>query len=147
MCDANSLSAGHNICPIDEGGFRDPYVRLLLSPEVDNRKRETSIHRGETHPYFNQHFRFPISRDQLPGKELVLQVLDCDRYSYNDIVGEVRLCIDDLDVSKSTEVRRHDKTKYIQWLSNNLLLLFCRCGAKWFGARNRPKIGQSSFSQ
>lgn len=76
----------------------------MLYPEVDNRKRETTIHRGESHPHFDQHFKFPISRDQLPGKELVLQVLDCDRYSHNDIVGEVRVRIDDLDLSKSVEV-------------------------------------------
>lgn len=76
----------------------------MLYPEVDNRKRETTIHRGESHPSFDQHFKFPISRDQLPGKELVLQVLDCDRYSHNDIVGEVRVRIDDLDLSKSVEV-------------------------------------------
>lgn len=79
-------------------------MRLQLSPDVDNRKRESNIHRGEFHPYFDQHFKFPISRDQLPGKELILQVLDCDRYSQNDVMGEVRIKIDDLDLSKSVEV-------------------------------------------
>ena len=92
------------MCPIEEGGFRDPYVRLLLEPEVDKRKRQTLIHRGETNPYFDQHFKFPVSRDQLQGKELVLQVLDYDRYSHNDIIGEVRVSIDELDLSKSVEV-------------------------------------------
>lgn len=77
---------------------------MLLLPEVDNRKRQTSIHRGEVHPYFDQHFKFPVSRDQLQGKELILQVLDYDRYSHNDIIGEVRIRIDDLDLSKSVEV-------------------------------------------
>lgn len=48
--------------------IRDPLVRLTLSPEVDNRKREAIIARGEHHPYFDQHFKFPVSRDQLPGK-------------------------------------------------------------------------------
>lgn len=76
-----------------------------MSPDVDNRKRETTIrNRGESHVHIDQHFKFPISRDQLPGKEIVLQVLDCDRYSHNDILGEVRVRIDDLDLSKSTEV-------------------------------------------
>lgn len=96
--------AAHNLCPIEEGGFRDPYVRLMLDPEVDNRKRQTHIHRGETNPYFDQHFKFPVSRDQLQGKELKLQVLDYDRYSHNDIIGEVRIIVDDLDLSKSVEV-------------------------------------------
>lgn len=97
--------SAHNLCAIDDGGFRDPFVRLQLSPDVDNRKRESNIHRGEFHPYFDQHFKFPISRDQLPGKELILQVLDCDRYSQNDVMGEVRIKIDDLDLSKSVEVK------------------------------------------
>lgn len=92
------------MCPIEEGGFRDPYVRLMLNPEVDNRKRQTHIHRGESNPYFDQHFKFPVSRDQLMGKELILQVLDYDRYSHNDIIGEVRIMVGELDLSKSVEV-------------------------------------------
>lgn len=68
------LIEAHNLCPIEEGGFRDPYVRLQLEPEVDARKRQTAIHRGEKHPYFDQNFKFPVSRDQLQGKELILQV-------------------------------------------------------------------------
>lgn len=76
----------------------------MLEPEVDTRKRQTSIHRGEVHPHFDQHFKFPVSRDQLQGKELVLQVLDYDRYSHNDIIGEVRISIDEIDLSKSVEV-------------------------------------------
>lgn len=101
------LIEAHNLCPIEEGGFRDPYVRLQLEPEVDSRKRQTAIHRGEAHPYFDQNFKFPVSRDQLQGKELILQVLDYDRYSHNDIIGEVRISIDELDLSKSVEVRRN----------------------------------------
>lgn len=97
-------TTAHNLSPIEEGGFRDPYVRLMLQPEVDSRKRQTHIHRGESNPYFDQHFKFPVSRDQLQGKELILQVLDYDRYSHNDIIGEVRISVDGLDLSKSVEV-------------------------------------------
>lgn len=71
------LIEAHNLRPIEEGGFRDPYVRLQLEPEVDTRKRQTAIHRGEAHPYFDQNFKFPVSRDQLQGKELILQVCRC----------------------------------------------------------------------
>lgn len=94
----------HNLCPIEDGGFRDPLVRLTLSPEVDNRKRESTIARGEYDPYFDQNFKFPVSRDQLQGKELILQVMDCDRYSQNDAMGEVRINIDDIDLTSSVEV-------------------------------------------
>lgn len=98
------LIEAHNLCPIESGGFRDPYVRLMLHPEVDQRKRQTSIFRGDTHPYFDQNFKFPVSRDQLQGKSLILQVLDYDRYSHNDIIGEVRINIDELELTKSVEV-------------------------------------------
>lgn len=79
---------------------------MQLEPEVDTRKRQTAIHRGEAHPYFDQNFKFPVSRDQLQGKELILQVLDYDRYSHNDIIGEVRISVDELDLSKSVEVSK-----------------------------------------
>lgn len=52
--------------------IRDPLVRLTLTPEVDNRKREAIIARGEHHPYFDQHFKFPVSRDQLAGISLLI---------------------------------------------------------------------------
>ncbi|XP_055703141.1 synaptotagmin-5 isoform X2 [Phlebotomus papatasi] len=98
------LIEAHNLCPSESGGFRDPYVRLFLLPEVDQRKRQTAIFRGDSNPYFDQHFKFPVSRDQLQGKELMLQVLDYDRYSHNDVVGEVKIIIDELDLSKSVEI-------------------------------------------
>lgn len=75
-----------------------------MYPEVDQRKRQTAIHRGQNHPYFDQNFKFPVSRDQLQNKELILQVLDYDRYSHNDIIGELRIKIDDLELSKSVEI-------------------------------------------
>lgn len=121
------LIEAHNLCPIEEGGFRDPYVRLQLEPEVDTRKRQTAIHRGEAHPYFDQNFKFPVSRDQLQGKELILQVLDYDRYSHNDIIGEVRISIDDLDLSKSVEVRKIKiiKIAFATFDYNNSLNQYC----------------------
>jgi hypothetical protein len=71
------LIEAHNLLPSDEGGFREAYMRLEIKPEIDQRKRETNIFRFDTNPYFNQHFKFPISRDQLQlsETELILQVL------------------------------------------------------------------------
>lgn len=141
------MIAAHNLSSIEEGGFRDPYVRLSLDPEVDGRKRETGIHRGEVHPYFNEHFKFPVSRDQLQGKELVLQVFDFDRYSHNDIIGEVRIGLDELQLSKSVEVmcgsgfvcRMHVSHKAIH------LVLPPRSGPTCCAPRNRPKTGRSCW--
>lgn len=33
-----------------------------------------------------------------------MQVMDCDRYSQNDAMGEVRINIDEMDLTKSVEV-------------------------------------------
>jgi synaptotagmin-6 len=68
------LIEAHDLVPFEEGGFREVYVRLELKPEIDQRKRETNIFRFDTNPYFNQHFKFPVSRDQLSEKELILLV-------------------------------------------------------------------------
>lgn len=37
-------------------------------------------------------------------KELILQVLDYDRYSHNDVIGELRIRMSELELSKSTEI-------------------------------------------
>ncbi|XP_032675703.1 synaptotagmin-5 isoform X1 [Odontomachus brunneus] len=86
----------------DQGGFNDPYVKLTLSPEVDTRKRQTQIHRNNPNPSFNQHFKFPVSYEELQEKTLVLQVFDYDRFSRNDVVGSLRVAMDGLEPVSST---------------------------------------------
>lgn len=138
-----SLIAAHNLSPIEEGGFRDPYVRLMLQPDVDSRKRQTHIHRGESNPYFDQHFKFPVSRDQLQGKELVLQVLDYDRYSHNDIIGEVRISVDGLDLSKSVEV---NMVEHFWTVAVTDLAYPSRSGVTCCAQRNPRRIDRSCFA-
>ncbi|XP_076175964.1 synaptotagmin beta isoform X2 [Ptiloglossa arizonensis] len=99
------LIEAHDLPGNKQGGFNDPYVKLTLSPEVDSRKRQTQIYRNEENPFFDQEFKFPVSNDELPNKTLLLQVLDYDRSSRNDVVGSVRipLHILRLDSPTSTE--------------------------------------------
>ncbi|XP_034171704.1 synaptotagmin beta isoform X2 [Osmia lignaria lignaria] len=99
------LIEAHDLAGSDRGGFNDPYVKLTLSPEVDSRKRQTQIHRNEPNPFFDQQFKFPVSSDELQDKILVLQVLDYDRFSRNDIVGSVKIPLHllQLDSPTSTE--------------------------------------------
>lgn len=73
------LIAAHDLAGSDQGGFNDPYVRLSLLPEVDNRSRQTPVHRNDPNPFFDQHFKFPVSHDDLSEKTLLLQVYDYDR--------------------------------------------------------------------
>ncbi|XP_031834756.1 synaptotagmin beta isoform X2 [Nomia melanderi] len=99
------LIEAHDLAGSDQGGFNDPYVKLTLSPEVDTRKRQTQIYRNETNPVFDQQFKFPVSHDEFHDKTLVLQVLDYDRFSRNDVVGSVKVPLNilRLDSPSSTE--------------------------------------------
>lgn len=98
------LIEAHDLAGSDQGGFNDPYVRLSLQPEIDTRKRQTAIHRNDPNPFFDQHFKFPVSHEDLQSKTLVLQVFDYDRFSRNDVIGEVRMSMDEFDVTSSIEV-------------------------------------------
>ncbi|XP_076235732.1 synaptotagmin beta [Calliopsis andreniformis] len=97
----------HDLARSGQGGFNDPYVKLMLTPEVDSRKRQTQKYRDDASscPFFDQQFKFPVSNDELHDKILVLQVLDYDSFSRNDIVGSVKvpLHILRLDSPTSTE--------------------------------------------
>ncbi|CAB0034043.1 unnamed protein product [Trichogramma brassicae] len=93
LVEASELASG------EHGGFQDPFVKLSLSPEVDARKRQTGVHHNEANPRFDQHFKFPVSQDELQDKTLLLQVLDDDRFSRNDVVGSLRVALDGLDIS------------------------------------------------
>ncbi|XP_011503251.1 PREDICTED: synaptotagmin-6 [Ceratosolen solmsi marchali] len=96
------LIEAHELARSEQGGFNYPYVKLTLSPEVDTRKRQTSIHHNDPNPYFDQHFKFPVSYEELQDKTLLLQVLDYDRFSRNDVVGSVRVAMEQLELSSSS---------------------------------------------
>ncbi|KAJ8946703.1 hypothetical protein NQ318_006961 [Aromia moschata] len=98
------LLVAHDLAGSDQGGFNDPYVRLALLPEVDSRKRQTTIHRNDPNPLFDQHFKFPVSHEDLQSKTLVLQVFDYDRFSRNDVIGEVIMTMSEFDVANSIEI-------------------------------------------
>ena len=97
-----SYSKAHDLAGSDQGGFNDPYVRLTMLPEVDSRKRQTAIHRNDPNPFFDQHFKFPVSHEDLQTKSLILQVFDYDRFSRNDVIGEVRMSMEEFDVTNSS---------------------------------------------
>ncbi|XP_076370373.1 synaptotagmin-1-like isoform X1 [Tachypleus tridentatus] len=89
---------------ISKNGFNDPYVKLTLISEVDTKVRQTEIQRNSSDPVFDEVFKFPVSYDDLLGKTLLLQVFDFDRFSRNDVTGEVRVQMCDVDVTTEVEV-------------------------------------------
>ncbi|CAH0560664.1 unnamed protein product [Brassicogethes aeneus] len=86
----------------EQGGFNDPYVRVELLPKIDDRKRQTTVFRNNPNPYFDHHFKFPISNDELKTKTLQMQIFDYDRFSRNDVIGEVLMAMEEYDISGGT---------------------------------------------
>ncbi|KAJ0179205.1 hypothetical protein K1T71_004917 [Dendrolimus kikuchii] len=98
------LIEAHDLAGYEAGGFNDPYVRVTLLPEVDTRVRQTPVHRNEANPFFDQHFKFPVSHDELSDKTLLLQVFDYDRFSRNEVMGSAKVPLSRVEVAGGAEV-------------------------------------------
>ncbi|CAH0759040.1 unnamed protein product [Diatraea saccharalis] len=98
------LIEAHDLAGYEAGGFNDPYVRVSLLPEVDTRVRQTPVHRNEANPFFDQHFKFPVSHDDLGDKTLLLQVFDYDRFSRNEVMGSAKVPLSRVEVAGGAEI-------------------------------------------
>lgn len=79
----------------------DPYVKLQLLPEKQH-KVKTRVMRRTLNPVYDEDFTFyGIHFNQLPGLTLHFVVLSFDRYSRDDVIGEVMLELETLDLSNS----------------------------------------------
>lgn len=80
-------------------GTSDPYVKVMLLPEKKS-KLATSIKRKNLNPRWNEIFAFEgFSQSKLVNRTLYMQVLDYDRFSRDDPIGEVCIPLVDLDLS------------------------------------------------
>ncbi|XP_050092212.1 synaptotagmin-11 isoform X1 [Anopheles aquasalis] len=93
------LIEGQDLTPATDAGFRDPYVKMYLEPDEEQRTQQTAVHRTETHPYFDQQLSFPLKPRNLVKSSFVLQLLDYDRFSHDEVVGEIRFLLNTLDLS------------------------------------------------
>jgi len=79
----------------------DPYVKLQLLPEKQH-KVKTRVMRRTLNPVYDEDFTFyGIHFNQLPALTLHFVVLSFDRYSRDDVIGEVMLDLEALDLSNS----------------------------------------------
>jgi len=79
----------------------DPYVKLQLLPEKQH-KVKTRVMRRTLNPVYDEDFTFyGIHFSQLPSLTLHFVVLSFDRYSRDDVIGEVMLDLEALDLSTS----------------------------------------------
>jgi hypothetical protein len=80
----------------------DPYVKLQLLPEKQH-KVKTRVVRRTLHPVYDEDFTFyGVHFNQLQILTLHFVVLSFDRYSRDDVVGEVMVELDGIELS-STE--------------------------------------------
>jgi Ca2+-dependent lipid-binding protein len=83
----------------DFSGTSDPYVKIVLLPDRKHRL-VSNIKRRSLSPRWNELFRFegyPFSK--LSNMTLYMQVLDYDRFSRDDPIGEVCLPLNTVDLA------------------------------------------------
>jgi len=81
----------------------DPYVKLQLLPEKQH-KVKTRVLRRTTNPVYDEDFTFyGVNFNQLPILTLHFVVLSFDRYSRDDVIGEVMVEMENLEL-KDTEI-------------------------------------------
>ena len=73
-----------NLLAIDSKGSSDPYVRLQLGKQ----KFKTKVMKKSLNPQWDEEFSFRV--DDL-NEELVVSVMDEDKYFNDDFVGQVRI--------------------------------------------------------
>ncbi|XP_057314899.1 synaptotagmin-7-like [Hydractinia symbiolongicarpus] len=85
-----------NLPAKDLSGTSDPFVKVLLLPDKKN-KLETRVKRKRLNPVWNEVFTFEgFPHQKLVQRTLYLQVLDYDRFSRNDPIGEIELPLADV---------------------------------------------------
>lgn len=82
-------------------GSSDPYVKLQLLPDKQH-KVKTRVLRKTRNPVYDEDFTFyGINFNQLPSITLHFVVLSFDRYSRDDIIGEVFCPLNSVDINQA----------------------------------------------
>ncbi|XP_075996895.1 synaptotagmin VIII isoform X2 [Genypterus blacodes] len=81
---------------MDRGGSSDPYVKVYLLPDKA-KICETKVFRSTLNPVFNEHLSFQISKAALSRSTVVMRVIDFDRFSKHEVIGELRLQLNTVD--------------------------------------------------
>uniref|UniRef100_A0A8K9UMY4 C2 domain-containing protein n=1 Tax=Oncorhynchus mykiss TaxID=8022 RepID=A0A8K9UMY4_ONCMY len=87
---------GQELPAKDFSGTSDPFVKIYLLPDKKH-KLETKIKRKNLNPHWNETFLFEgFPYEKVRERTLYLQVLDFDRFSRNDPIGEVSIPLNKL---------------------------------------------------
>ncbi|XP_058501587.1 rabphilin-3A-like isoform X1 [Solea solea] len=91
---------GQELPAKDFSGTSDPFVKIYLLPDKKH-KLETKIKRKNLNPYWNETFLFEgFPYEKVRERTLYLQVLDYDRFSRNDPIGEVSIPLNKVELGQ-----------------------------------------------
>uniref|UniRef100_A0A182XV87 C2 domain-containing protein n=1 Tax=Anopheles stephensi TaxID=30069 RepID=A0A182XV87_ANOST len=100
---AAELSAGGALCNGSANGKQtatDPYVKLQLLPDKQH-KVKTRVLRNTRNPVYDEDFTFyGLTLSELAGMSLHFVVLSFDRYSRDDVIGEVVCPLSGIDLQQ-----------------------------------------------
>uniref|UniRef100_A0A3B3Z719 C2 domain-containing protein n=1 Tax=Periophthalmus magnuspinnatus TaxID=409849 RepID=A0A3B3Z719_9GOBI len=85
---------GQDLPAKDFSGTSDPFVKIYLLPDKKH-KLETKVKRKNLNPHWNETFLFEGLE-----RTLYLQVLDYDRFSRNDPIGEVSIPLNKVELGQ-----------------------------------------------
>ncbi|XP_067090268.1 synaptotagmin-7 [Osmerus mordax] len=89
---------GQELPAKDFSGTSDPFVKLYLLPDKKHRL-ETKVKRKNLNPHWNETFLFEgFPYEKVRERTLYLQVLDYDRFSRNDPIGEVSIPLNKVEL-------------------------------------------------
>lgn len=71
---------------------------------MDTKKRQTDVYRNDKNPQINEVFKFPVAFEELKEKTLQLLMFDNERNVQKDIVGEIRINIEELELLTSMDI-------------------------------------------
>ncbi|KAJ0029300.1 hypothetical protein NQD34_004297 [Periophthalmus magnuspinnatus] len=97
-----SIKQADSLKAMDLGGSSDPYVRVYICPDKD-KTCETKVLKNTLKPVFNEQFTFQITKASLMKSTVVMQVYDFNRFSKHNIIGEVRLQMENFDLKNVIE--------------------------------------------
>lgn len=103
---ATNLARKSNKQKISIGGgdlLLDPYVKLQLLPEKQH-KVKTKVVKNTLNPVYDEVFTFyGLNYNQLQSTTLHFAIISCDRFSRDEIIGEVICALNSVDLSQSNK--------------------------------------------
>ena len=104
-----------------QSGTSDPYIKLCLLPEKKH-KVKTRVLRKTLNPVYEETFTFyGLAYNQLQGITLHFIVMSFDRFSRDDVIGEVVVPLANIDLSGTEVSLSRDIKRRIPRVSYNLL--------------------------